>query len=246
MPELSTKAYRRHRKVAPRTPTAHDFYARAADVKRLATWTLIDSPELKAMAMVVSSVQDVAQEAWLALATGQAAKRDDVAFSTLVCNQTLWTLLRLFQRAKRRPDVEAIDVDEVPDITRNYNHWWGYRMMTDEEIEQVLVAMRESLEIAMRGLTYRQRAVIRLRFGLGDGHSYTLRAAGRVFGLSNELIRSVERKALRRLERCEQLKRDWGRDWGRHGEVLEADGDWVAFWRYRQEQRERDWGWRIE
>jgi RNA polymerase primary sigma factor len=38
-----------------------------------------------------------------------------------------------------------------------------------------LPALRQSIEQALKHLTYREREVIKLRYGLGDGYSYTWR-----------------------------------------------------------------------
>jgi RNA polymerase primary sigma factor len=50
---------------------------------------------------------------------------------------------------------------------------------------------------------------LRLRFGLENGHTYTLEEVGQKFGLTRERIRQIESKALRRLRhprRSRQLK----------------------------------------
>ncbi|MEQ9070829.1 MAG: sigma factor-like helix-turn-helix DNA-binding protein, partial [Gimesia chilikensis] len=49
-------------------------------------------------------------------------------------------------------------------------------------------------------LTYREREIIRLRYGLGDGYSYTLEETGRIFKVTRERIRQIESKALRKLQ----------------------------------------------
>ncbi len=59
---------------------------------------------------------------------------------------------------------------------------------------------RRQLNVALRSLGYREREVIRLRYGLGDGHSYTLEDVGRIFGVSRERIRQIETKALKKLQ----------------------------------------------
>jgi len=48
-------------------------------------------------------------------------------------------------------------------------------------------------------LTERERKVLELRFGLGDGFSRTLEEVGRQFHVTRERIRQIEAKALRKL-----------------------------------------------
>ena len=60
--------------------------------------------------------------------------------------------------------------------------------------------LRHQLNVALRQLGYREREVIRLRYGLGDGHAYTLEDVGRIFCVSRERIRQIENKALKKLQ----------------------------------------------
>lgn len=48
--------------------------------------------------------------------------------------------------------------------------------------------------------SYRDRCIIELRYGLGDGYSYTLEECGRIFKVTRERIRQVEAKAIRKLQ----------------------------------------------
>jgi len=59
--------------------------------------------------------------------------------------------------------------------------------------------LREDLEGVLGTLTYREREVLRLRFGLEDGAAKTLEEVGLVFRLTRERIRQIEAKALRKL-----------------------------------------------
>ena len=49
-------------------------------------------------------------------------------------------------------------------------------------------------------LNYREREIIRLRFGLADGYSYTLGEVGKIFSVTRERIRQIEAKAVRKLQ----------------------------------------------
>jgi len=69
--------------------------------------------------------------------------------------------------------------------------------------------LREKLEELLDTLSPREARILRLRFGLQDGHYYTLEEVGRKFGLTRERIRQIEAQALNRLRhprRSRQLK----------------------------------------
>ncbi len=69
--------------------------------------------------------------------------------------------------------------------------------------------LREKLEEVLSTLTPREARILRLRFGLQNGRSYTLEEVGQKFGLTRERIRQIEGKALRRLRhprRSRQLR----------------------------------------
>jgi len=59
--------------------------------------------------------------------------------------------------------------------------------------------LKEKMEEILSTLTPREARVLRLRFGLDDGTSYTLEEVGRKFGLTRERIRQIEVRALRQL-----------------------------------------------
>ena len=69
--------------------------------------------------------------------------------------------------------------------------------------------LRSKIEEVLSTLTPREARILRLRFGLDNGHAYTLEEVGQKFGLTRERIRQIEGKALRRLRhprRARQLK----------------------------------------
>jgi RNA polymerase primary sigma factor len=69
--------------------------------------------------------------------------------------------------------------------------------------------LREKVEEVLATLTPREARILRLRFGLHNGRSYTLEEVGQKFGLTRERIRQIEGKALRRLRhprRSRQLR----------------------------------------
>ena len=60
--------------------------------------------------------------------------------------------------------------------------------------------LRSRIADALQMLTYREREVIQLRFGLGGPHALTLAEVGQVFSVSRERIRQIERTALEKLQ----------------------------------------------
>ena len=60
--------------------------------------------------------------------------------------------------------------------------------------------LKDKIEQVLKSLTYREREIIRLRYGLGDGYSYTLEETGRIFKVTRERIRQIESKALKKLQ----------------------------------------------
>jgi len=69
--------------------------------------------------------------------------------------------------------------------------------------------LREKVQDVLETLPPREARILRLRFGLENGRTYTLEEVGEKFGLTRERIRQIESKALRRLRhprRARQLK----------------------------------------
>ena len=60
--------------------------------------------------------------------------------------------------------------------------------------------LRQQIDLLLKTLTYREREIIRLRYGLGDGYTYTLEEVGRIFKVTRERVRQIEAKAVRKLQ----------------------------------------------
>jgi len=60
--------------------------------------------------------------------------------------------------------------------------------------------LRQKIDHLLKTLTYREREIIRLRYGLGDGYTYTLEEVGRIFKVTRERVRQIEAKAVRKLQ----------------------------------------------
>tara|TARA_B100000700_G_scaffold59999_1_gene65541 strand:+ start:11789 stop:13264 length:1476 start_codon:yes stop_codon:yes gene_type:complete len=70
-------------------------------------------------------------------------------------------------------------------------------------------ALTTELSDAMEVLSWREREILKLRYGLGDGYCYTLEEVGRIFQVTRERIRQIENKAVQKLQqpfRSKKLK----------------------------------------
>jgi RNA polymerase primary sigma factor len=97
-----------------------------------------------------------------------------------------WRPLSLEQPVGEDEDSELgsfIEDETAPTPTQS-----AYRHLLGEKIEELLAT-----------LSPREARILRLRFGLLNGHSHTLEEVGQKFGLTRERIRQIEGKALRRL-----------------------------------------------
>jgi RNA polymerase primary sigma factor len=78
-------------------------------------------------------------------------------------------------------------------------------MAPDEVVMHGL--LRDDLEEVMNSLSDREKTVLKLRFGMEDGHPRTLEEVGRVFNVTRERIRQIEAKALRKLKHPTRAKK---------------------------------------
>ncbi len=60
--------------------------------------------------------------------------------------------------------------------------------------------LRDRIEQVLKTLTFREREIIKLRYGLGDGYQYTLEEVGRIFKVTRERVRQIEAKAVKKLQ----------------------------------------------
>jgi RNA polymerase primary sigma factor len=130
----------------------------------------------------------------------------------------------LLQETKRQPSMEEIatvaqiDVDEVRRVMDIGRHpvsldrpvGEGDDCSFGEFIEDSSsdnpvrsasnVILRDRIDGLLKTLTYREREIVKLRYGLGDGYTYTLEEVGRIFKVTRERVRQIEAKAVRKLQ----------------------------------------------
>jgi RNA polymerase primary sigma factor len=86
------------------------------------------------------------------------------------------------------------------------------RLIADEQAESpyeraVEALTTQALREALENLSYRERRVIELRYGLGDQHPRTLDEIGRTFNVTRERIRQIEHQSLKKLQTLHETQR---------------------------------------
>ena len=131
---------------------------------------------------------------------------------------------RLLQQLGRDPSIEemskeaGISIEETRRVMKISKHpisldrpvgesedsYFG-DFIEDEAAESPVNAatqemLKDKIEQVLKTLTYREREIIKLRYGLGDGYTYTLEEVGRIFKVTRERVRQIEAKAVRKLQ----------------------------------------------
>ncbi|MEW6742427.1 MAG: RNA polymerase sigma factor RpoD [Planctomycetota bacterium] len=60
--------------------------------------------------------------------------------------------------------------------------------------------LKDKINHVLETLSFREREIIKLRYGIGDGYTYTLEEVGRIFKVTRERVRQIEAKAVRKLQ----------------------------------------------
>ncbi|MFM9058322.1 MAG: RNA polymerase sigma factor RpoD/SigA [Planctomycetaceae bacterium] len=131
--------------------------------------------------------RDLRQELGREATVEELATRSGVSLDDAEC---VW-------RMSRRPtslDQPVGDGDEAVagDFVRDHRE-------VDALVDVNRQALKSSISRALEGLSYREREIIRLRFGLADGYAYTLEEVGTIFDVTRERVRQIEAKAVEKL-----------------------------------------------
>ena len=130
---------------------------------------------------------------------------------------------KLVQQKGREPSVEevaeatGISVEEAKRVMKISKHpisldrpigesddsYFG-DFIEDESAESPMQAagqemLKERIGDVLSTLTFREREIVKLRYGIGDGYTYTLEEVGRIFRVTRERVRQIEAKAVRKL-----------------------------------------------
>jgi RNA polymerase sigma factor (sigma-70 family) len=73
--------------------------------------------------------------------------------------------------------------------------------LLEPDAERLLGELRRQIDVALDALSYRERGILEMRFGLGDGYAYTLAESGHVFRLTRERIRQLQARSLKKLRK---------------------------------------------
>jgi RNA polymerase primary sigma factor len=146
------------------------------------------------------------------------------AHAALKVNRVRTAHAELCQRLGREPTIEevAVGADTTVDEARQMLRMsssptslhrpigagdeteFGELLPDDQERqpeeEADLSMLRDRLDQAMQTLSWREREILRLRFGLGDGYNYTLKQVAYIFQVTRERIRQIEKHAITRLQ----------------------------------------------
>jgi RNA polymerase primary sigma factor len=130
----------------------------------------------------------------------------------------------LLQRFGREPSIEEIaeeaemSIEETRRVLKISKHpisldrpigesedsYFG-DFIEDDDIDSPVASaaqemLKDRIDTVLKTLSYREREIIKLRYGIGDGYTYTLEEVGRIFKVTRERVRQVEAKAIRKLQ----------------------------------------------
>jgi len=130
----------------------------------------------------------------------------------------------LLQRLGREPTIEEVaeeadmSIEETRRVMKISKHpisldrpigdsedsYFG-DFLEDEAVDSPVASatqemLKERIDQVLKTLSYREREIIKLRYGIGDGYTYTLEEVGRIFKVTRERVRQVEAKAIRKLQ----------------------------------------------
>jgi len=130
-------------------------------------------------------------------------------------------LAHVYQRPIQVEDIAeelAVDVTEVRDAMRvRKNHisldkpvgedgdaflsnFYQDRDVPEPVEEAQQGELHEALKSVLETLSFREQWILKLRYGISDGFTYTLEEVGDIFNVTRERIRQIEAKAMRKLE----------------------------------------------
>ena len=131
---------------------------------------------------------------------------------------------KLVQQLGREPTIEEISrysdisIEEAKRVMKISKHpisldrpigegddsYFGDFIEDESAVSPVSAAAQEMLKEKIMGvlnaLSFREREIVKLRYGIGDGYTYTLEEVGRIFKVTRERVRQIEAKAVRKLQ----------------------------------------------
>jgi DNA-directed RNA polymerase specialized sigma24 family protein len=95
--------------------------------------------------------------------------------------------LAIFGNNIRYTGIKLLGINAVEDYDKKL-----FATLKDHPPEEIFKA-------ALSGLSFREREILKLRYGVETGYSYTLQEVGQIFNLTRERIRQLESVALRKM-----------------------------------------------
>lgn len=160
----------------------------AEEAMRLAGW-FVSKNKAYAMRATNGTSADAAQECLTAI-IAQGGYPQTITLSTAIGNHFRWSTYRMLQRRDRDPaSSNPLPISRAGHVPSPYEY-------QDDRI----LDYPEIVSHMLRTLTYREREIIKLRYGLSDGTQYTLEQCGRIFKITRERVRNIESKAIAKLQ----------------------------------------------
>lgn len=135
---------------------------------------------------------------------GREASNKEIAQTMGVTEEKVREILKVAQKPISLEKPIGNDKESLfQDFQENKN-------IVSPEVETMYKLTRQKIEKILHTLSVREQRVIRMRYGLDDGHSRTLEEVGRDFNVTRERIRQIEMKALKKLKHTSRKKQFTG------------------------------------
>jgi RNA polymerase primary sigma factor len=149
----------------------------------------------------MGKISHVSQE--IAQREGRPATAEEIGEAMGIAPERIREILRAAQAPMSidAPVGEESDENQLRDYIRDTDAATPEEEAGHELLKDHLQSSLEQL------LTPREKMVLQMRFGLGDGHQYPLEKVGEVLGVTRERVRQIEAEALRKLRQPQFTER---------------------------------------
>ncbi len=98
-------------------------------------------------------------------------------------------------------------MEQTVGVTPAALEWAAPKQLAYTPEDSILASERsEALAKAMASLSFREREVLKMRYGIPDGLVYTLEDVAKCFNVTRERIRQIEGRAVRKLQHPAQSR----------------------------------------
>jgi RNA polymerase sigma factor (sigma-70 family) len=123
----------------------------------------------------------------------EGPNRDGIG-AAYICRDCAELCLQIFERNKQNTREPGLQTEDS---------YFG-DFIEDEAAESPINAatqemLKEKIDQVLKDLPYLEREVIKLRYGLGNGYTYTLEEISRIFEIAPERVQEIETKAVQAL-----------------------------------------------